>query len=724
VSQPVPQTKSGFGDAMGAFGILGVLALMVLPLPAAALDLLLATSLCLTVTIFLMAVYVERALEFSSFPSMLLMITLFRLALSVASTRIILLHGGDGTHAAGKVIQAFGQFAVGGNFVVGAVVFLILVIVNFVVITKGADRISEVAARFTLDSMPGKQMAIDADLGAGLINETQARERRREVEKEAEFHGAMDGASKFVRGDAVAGLLIVGINIVGGMIVGIAQHGMSAGDAAKTYTILSIGDGLVTQLPALLVSTGAALLTTRDSSGTSLTQTLGNQLMSRSKPLGLAGGMLCVLGIIPGMPHLPLLAIGGVALGLSRRASKQIAASGARPGGARALPAQGHAGAAGAAAAGKDAASDAPAAQKAEIESLLPIELLSLDVGLELLPLVDASRGGELLTRVASLRKQMALELGFIVPPVHVRDDLRMRPNAYRVQISGARVAQGEIRVGKLLAIDPSGRATASLQGESVKEPTFGLPAKWIAAADRARAEAAGCTVVDASAVIATHLTEIVRRNAQELLGRREAQELLEVAGKTHSKVVEELIPHMMQLGDLMKVLRNLLTEGVSIRDTRTILETLADNATAIKDPGELTELVRQRLARQLTLSHAADSGELKAMVLDPRCEDIFRPGSRADAQLLTKATAALEDGARRSAERDEPAVVVVAPDIRRAVSAVASRHVPGLAVLSYREIDPSIPFVTREVIGGGLRPPLAGPAHVTAPQIQKEQRT
>ncbi len=709
--RPAGTSTGSFGDAMGAFGILGVLALTVLPVPPGLLDFLLAASLCLSVTIFLMAVYVERALEFSSFPSLLLIVTLFRLALNVASTRIILLHGNDGTHSAGRVIEAFGQFALGGNFVVGGVVFLILVIVNFVVITKGAERISEVAARFTLDSMPGKQMAIDADMGAGLITEAQARERRRDIEREAEFHGAMDGASKFVRGDAIAGILIVAINIVGGMIIGVAQHGMSAGDAAKTYTMLSIGDGLVTQLPALLVSTGAALLTTRESSGNSLTQSLGAQLMARSRPLGLAGGVLILLGIIPGMPHLPFLALGGVATFLALRSSR--ASSGKS--GARQLPASSLAGSPGASAAQREQAADAPAAQKSEIEQLLPIELLSLDVGLELLPLVDASRGGELLTRVASLRKQMALELGFIVPPVHVRDDLRMRPNAYRVQISGARIAQGEVRVGKLLAIDPSGKASAGLVGEQVKEPTFGLPARWIAPADRARAEAAGCTVVDASAVIATHLTEVVRRNAQELLGRREAQELLEVASKQHSKVVEELIPHLMSLGDLIKVLRNLLAEGVSIRDTRTILETLADNAQTIKDPNELTEQVRQRLSRQLTLGHATDSGELRAMVLDPRAEDIFRPGSRADAPLLTRATAALEEGARRASDRDEPPVLVVAPDIRRAVSAVAQRHVPGLAVLSYREIDPSVPFVTREVIGQGLRPAMVP---------QKELRT
>ncbi|HKA86163.1 MAG TPA: flagellar biosynthesis protein FlhA [Haliangiales bacterium] len=670
------------GDAAGGLLVVGVLALAVVPLPAAALDLLLAASLCLSVLVFLVAVYVERPLEFSAFPSVLLLATLFRLSLNIASTRIILLHGGDGGHAAGKVIQAFGEFAVGGNFVVGAVVFLILVIVNFIVITKGADRISEVAARFTLDSMPGKQMAIDADLGAGLINEKEARERRRAIEHEAEFHGAMDGASKFVRGDAVAGLLIVGINIVGGIIIGVAQAGLSIGDAAHTFSILSIGDGLVSQIPALLISTGSALLVTRDSSGKALAPSLGAQLFSRPRPAGLAAAVLGGLALVPGMPHVAFLALAGATGAIALRARRHAAAAPTRHAGE---PARG------------DKPADGPNAQKAEIESLLPIELLSLDVGLDLLPLVDGARNGELLGRIGSLRKQMALELGFIVPPVHVRDDLRLRPTNYKVLISGAKVAGGEVRMGKLLAIDPAGRAIAALPGDAVKEPTFGLPAKWIVPGDRGRAEAAGATVVDPSAVVATHLTEVVRRHAAELLGRRETQELLDVAAKQNAKVVEELIPHLMSTGDVIKVLRNLLAEGVSIRDARTILETLADHAALVKDPGELTELARQRLGRQITLQHVNEAGELRALVLDPRAEDTFR--GRPDAGALTRITAALEEAARRATAEDQPALIVCAPDVRRAVAAVALRHVPGLTILSYREVDPAVPLVTRGVV-------------------------
>jgi flagellar biosynthesis protein FlhA len=667
------------GDAAGGIIVIGVLALAVVPLPAAALDMLLAASLCLSVLVFLVAVYVERPLDFSAFPSVLLMATLFRLSLNLASTRIILLHGGDGGHAAGKVIQAFGEFAVGGNFVVGAVVFLILVIVNFIVITKGADRISEVAARFTLDSMPGKQMAIDADLGAGLINEKEARERRRAIEQEAEFHGAMDGASKFVRGDAIAGLLIVGINIVGGIIIGVAQAGLSIGDAAHTFSILSIGDGLVSQIPALLISTGSALLVTRDSSGNALAQSLGKQLFSRPRPAGIAAAVLGGLAVIPGMPHLAFAALAGLTGTIALRARRTADRT------ARAHEPT------------RDKPTEGPQAQKAEIESLLPIELLSLDVGLDLLPLVDGARNGELLGRIGSLRKQMALELGFIVPPVHVRDDLRLRPTSYKVLISGAKVASGEVRMGKLLAIDPAGRAIAGLAGDAVKEPTFGLPAKWIVAADRARAEAAGATVVDPSAVVATHLTEVVRRHAAELLGRRETQELLDVAAKQNAKVVEELIPHLMSTGDVIKVLRNLLAEGVSIRDARTILETLADHAALVKDPGELTELCRQRLGRQITLQHVNESGELRALVLDPRAEDVFR--GRPDAGALTRLTAALEEAARRATAEDQPALIVCAPDVRRAIAAVALRHVPGLTILSYREVDPAVPLITRGVV-------------------------
>lgn len=670
-------------DLTMAVAVIGMLALTVVPLPAPLLDFLLGLSLCMAVLSFLVAFYVDRPLDFSAFPTFLLFVTLFRLSLNVASTRLILLHGAEGTDSAGGVIRAFGQFAVGGNFVVGAVVFLILVIVNFIVITKGAERISEVAARFTLDSMPGKQMAIDADLGAGLITEVDAKHRRREIEAEADFHGSMDGASKFVRGDAIAGLMITGINIIGGMVIGVAQNDMSAGDAATTYTVLSIGDGLVSQIPALLVSTGAALLITRKADG-AIGDALGKQLLSRRRPIAIAAGVLFVVGLLPGMPHFEFLALaGGVGFVSVMAAKKERAAAGGVKG-------------------AKDApmrpSSDAET-QRVEIESLLPVDLLAIDVGLDLLGMVDSDRGGELLSRIASLRKQLATELGVIVPPVHVRDDLRLRPGAYKVIISGVEVASGEVKASKLLAIDPSGQGTNSLQGELVKEPTFGLPAKWIVQAERTRAEASGCTVVDASAVIATHLTEIIRRHSGELLGRAEAQELIDVAARDYSRVVEELIPHLMALGDVIKVLRNLLNEGVSVRDMRTILETLADEAGLIKDPDELTELVRQRLSRRISRANTTENDELKAMVLDPRAEAIFRGTGVKDPRALSDLTAMIEAHTRRAIERDEPPVLVVAPEIRRTVSAVAARHIPGLVVLSYREIDASIPFVTSSVI-------------------------
>ena len=682
--------KGSRADLIIAVGLVGIMALTIVPLPPALLDVLLAFSLCAAILTFLVAFYVERPLDFSAFPSLLLFVTLLRLSLNVASTRLILTHGDQGTRAAGGIIHAFGDFAVGNNFVVGAVVFLILVIVNFIVITKGAERISEVSARFTLDSMPGKQMAIDADLGAGLINDKEARARRKQIEQEADFHGAMDGASKFVRGDAVAGLLIVAINIVGGMIIGIVQKGMSAGDAAHAYTTLSIGDGLVTQLPALLVSTGAALLITR-SGDEQLGAAIGAQLFSRPRPIKLAAGILLLVGLLPGMPHLIFIGLAGLAFVGAQRAARAQARQTGEPGSAMVPSTPGAA----------PLSRHDPEAQKADIEAALPVELLSLDVGLDLLPLVDASKSGEILSRVADLRKHIALELGLIVPPVHVRDDLRLRPGGYRISISGVTVAEGEIRAGRLMAIDATGRAIAALPGEGAREPVFGLPAKWIGASERSRAEAAGCTVVDASSVVATHVTEVIRRHAGDLLGRREVQELLDLAGKHYSKVVEELIPHLMSLGDVIKVLRSLLRENVSIRDLRTILEALADHAGPVKDPVELTELVRQRLARRITRQNLTDAGQLRALVLSPRAEELFRESGTRNARALSKLTGEIEDHTRRAVESDVPAVLVVAPDIRRTVAAVAQRHVPGLTVLSYREVDPSVPFVTHSVIGG-----------------------
>jgi flagellar biosynthesis protein FlhA len=693
VSAAVAVDRAGGGqaNALSAVVVLGILAITIVPLPPTLLDVLLACSICLSVLLFMVALYVEKPVEFSAFPSLLLLATLLRLSLNVATTRLILLHGGEGADAAGSVVRAFGEFAVGGNFVVGAVVFLILVVVNFIVITKGSERISEVAARFTLDSMPGKQMAIDADLGAGLINEGEARARRKAIEEEAEFHGAMDGASKFVRGDAIAGLVITAINIVGGFLVGLLSFNMSLRDSAATFTILSIGDGLVTQIPALLVSTGAALLTTRGAATGDFGGAISKQLLSNHRPLSIAAIAVACLALLPGMPHASLLMLSAGIGFAARGASKPKAARNTK--GGRPVPATG------AAAALEAAKAHDPAAQKAELEAMLPVELLTVEVGLDLLPLVDANKNGELLARIAGLRKQVALELGMIVPPIHVRDDLRMKPGAYRVLISGVRVAQGEIRVGKLLAIDPSGDALRNVPGEAVREPTFGLPARWVSPADRTRAEAAGATVVDPSAVVATHLTELIRRHAHELLGRKEAQELVELAAKQNAKVVEELVPALLPLGEVIKVLRGLLSEGVSVRDIRTILETLADHAAQVKDPDQLTELVRQRLARQITHAHVGETGELRAMVLDPRVEDVFRSGGRGDPQALSRAAHALEDAAKKAAERDEPPVVVVAPDVRRAVAQVALRHAPGLSVLSYREVDPGVPFVTQGIV-------------------------
>lgn len=691
------------GDATGAVLMVGVLALAVLPLPPMMLDLLMSASLTISLLIFLVAMYVEKPLDFSSFPSLLVLVTLFRLSLNVASTRNILLHGGEGLDAAGQVIAAFGEFVVGGNFVVGAVVFLILVLVNFIVITKGADRISEVGARFTLDSMPGKQMAIDSDLVAGLIDEKTARKRREEVQAHAEFHGAMDGASKFVRGDAIAGLIIVAINVIAGIIVGVMQHDLSLLESAQTFSILSIGDGLVSQLPALLVSTGAALLVTRDSSESGgMMSSLSSQLIERPKAAWASSAVLGILGVVPGMPHLPLLAMAGVAAGVGYYGDQKL--KGGKPtAGSKVIDAK------------KKAALDRkrltdPEAQKQEIAEVLPVDLVAMELGLQLLPLADLDRDGELLGRIAGVRKQMAKELGFIVPPVSIRDDVAAKPSSYKLMISGVKVAEGEIRVGRMLAIDPSGQATANLPGAMVREPTFGLPAKWIAPGQRTTAEAAGCTVVDASSVIATHLTEVVRNHASELLGRKEAQELIDLAAKRNSKVVEELIPHLLSLGQVIQVLRSLLSEGVSLRDTRTILETLADHAAQTKDVHELTELVRQRLSRRITEQFVDAYGRLRAMVLEPRAEELLRRGPRGgDAAALTRLTQTLGDAAELAAQRDEPPVLIVAPDVRRTAAAIAQRHVRGLRVISYREVDPSVPLsATRVIDTDGVRMPEA----------------
>jgi flagellar biosynthesis protein FlhA len=676
--------KSANGQWIMAAALVGMLAVALAPLPATLFDLLIGISLCVSALTFLVAFYVEKPTDFSSFPSLLLFNTLFRLALNVASTRLILT--GTDDHAAGAVIAAFGRFVIRGNFVVGAVIFLILVIVNFIVITKGAERISEVSARFTLDSMPGKQMAIDADLGAGLITDKEAKARRLNIQREADFHGAMDGASKFVRGDAIAGLIVLAINVIAGIIIGVAQKGMSLGHAAQTYTVLSIGDGLVAQIPALLVSTGSALLTTR-SDDARLGEALTGQMLTRKRPLMVVAALLAAIGLLPGMPHILFLGLGGVAAWASKRAKD----------GGNSLESADTANPLARATEPKNVSDEKT--QRGEIEAALPVELLALEVGLDLLNMVDAARGGELLKRIATLRKQLASELGILVPAVHIRDDLRMRPGCYRMLLSGVVIAEGEVHVHRVLAIDPTGTATKNLPGEATTEPTFGLPAKWLAQGERARAEAAGCTVVDSAAVIATHLTELIRRNAHDLLGRREVQELLDIVSKQNAKVVEELIPTLLPMGTVIQVLRKLLGEGVSIRDLRSILEALADHAPATKNPDDLVEMVRQRLARRLTRNQLSLDGSLRPLVLDPRAEQMLREGGVKHTRALSRLTEDLVNRSRDLAMKDEPPVLVVAPDLRRTVAGIAQRHVPGLVVMSYREVDPTVPFVTRGVV-------------------------
>ncbi|HXJ35886.1 MAG TPA: flagellar biosynthesis protein FlhA [Candidatus Eisenbacteria bacterium] len=597
---PAPKGRSvALGELVVPLALVSVVLIMVIPLPAVLLDLLLAVSISIALIILMVGMYTQQPLEFSTFPSVLLVVTLFRLALNVASTRMILLYGHEGPAAAGHVIQAFGNFVVGGSYAVGIVVFLILVIINFAVITKGAGRIAEVAARFTLDAMPGKQLAIDADLNSGLITEKDARARRRTIEAEADFYGAMDGASKFVRGDAIAGLVITAINIVGGFVIGVGQHGVDWQTAAQSYTVLTIGDGLVSQLPALLISTAAGIIVTRAASGSDLGTEVAGQLLTSPRVLWLVTGILGFLSLVPGLPFLPFVALAGTTGALA-------AAGGVAP----SAPAEPEGARGGAA----TSAEDRP-------EALLALDLMELEVGFELVPLVDAvtghvpDGGGDLIERIRTTRRQLALEMGFIVPPIHIRDNLQLKPSAYSILVKGIEVARGELRMGSLLAINP-GTVETPVTGVATREPAFGLDALWVASQDRERAQLAGYTVVDPGTVVITHLTEVIRRHAWELLGRQEVQGLLDQVAKTRPKVVEELVPQLLPVGGVQKVLQNLLREGVSIRDLATILEAVADHAGRTKDPDALTEYARQALGRSITQKLVGPDGTLALVTL------------------------------------------------------------------------------------------------------------
>jgi len=656
--------------------VMVVLAMMVLPLPAFLLDIFFTFNITLSIMILLAVIYVRRALEFATFPTVLLGATLLRLGLNVASTRIVLINGHTGSHAAGHVIAAFGEFVVGGNYAVGMVVFTVLVIINFVVITKGAGRISEVSARFTLDAMPGRQMAIDADLNAGIITQAEAIVRRQEVREEADFYGAMDGASKFVRGDAIAGILIVFINLFGGTIIGAAQHGMSLADAGRTYALLTIGDGLVAQIPALLLSVAVAILVTRVSRPHDMSQQIMNQVLGQPKALGVTSGILTLLGIIPGMPNLVFLSMATVcafgAYFLSKRKASEKAAA-AVPAPVVKVPSE-H--------------------RELSLDDVEPVDLIGLEVGYRLIPLVDRNQGGELMGRIKGVRKKLSEELGFLVQAVHIRDNLELGPNSYRITVLGAPVGESEVFPDRELAINP-GQVSGTLPGSATKDPAFGLEAVWIEKSRHEQAQALGFTVVDASSVIATHLSHLLQGHAHELLGHEEVQQLLNRLGKSAPKLIEDLVPKMLPMSVVVKVLQYLLLERVPIRNLRTICETLAEFAPKTQDPVALVAAVRVALGRSIVQNVGGLRQELPVITLDPALEQTLQDsmGSGADSSpgfepgLADRIQTVLADSARRQEAAGEPAVLLVAPKIRPWIARLMRHSTPTLSVLAYNEI-------------------------------------
>ncbi|QHE94565.1 flagellar biosynthesis protein FlhA [Pandoraea fibrosis] len=669
--------------------IIMILGMMILPLPPFILDLLFTFNIALAVMVLLVSMYTQKPLDFAAFPSVLLFSTLLRLSLNVASTRVVLLEGHTGPDAAGKVIEAFGHFLVGGNYAVGIVVFIILVVINFMVITKGAGRIAEVGARFTLDAMPGKQMAIDADLNAGLIGEEEARKRRSVIAQEADFYGSMDGASKFVRGDAVAGLLIMVINIVGGLIVGVVQHGLDIGLAAKNYTLLTIGDGLVAQIPALVISTAAGVVVSRVATDEDVGQQVVSQLFSNPRVLGITAAILGLMGLIPGMPHFAFLLL---AIGLGALARWQFRkAEAAKQQATRPTP----------------VASTAPAeVAEASWDDVALVDPLGLEVGYRLIPLVDRNQDGELLKRIKGIRKKFAQEIGFLAPVVHIRDNLELRPNQYRITLKGVIIGEGEAYPGQLLAIDP-GQVSAPLQGTPTRDPAFGLPATWIDVGQRDQAQAYGYTVVDAGTVVATHLNHLINAHSHELLGRQEVQQLIERIGKDAPKLIEDLVPKTVALTTLQKVLQNLLEERVPIRDMRTIIDTIAEHGARVQDPYDLTALVRLALGRAITQSVFPGSGDLEVVGLDANLERILTQalsaggGTGLEPGLADTLLRETQAAVARQERQGLPPVLLVQHPLRSLLSRFLRRSLPQLKVLSYAEVPDTRNVKMTALIGG-----------------------
>ena len=652
--------------------IIMILAMMILPLPTLLLDMLFTFNIAVAMLVLLVTVYTVKPLDFAAFPSVLLLTTLMRLSLNVASTRVVLMHGHTGPEAAGKVIESFGHFVVGGNFAVGLVVFVVLVVINFVVITKGAGRIAEVSARFTLDAMPGKQMAIDADLNAGLIGEAEARKRRAEVTQEAEFYGSMDGASKFVRGDAIAGILILVINIIGGLGIGLIAHDLPIAQAAKNYVLLAIGDGLVAQIPALVISTAAALIVTRVGKEQDVGTQLSTQLFSIPNALLITAGVMLMLGLIPGMPHLPFLLLGaGVgAFGWHLRKARATAAV------------------------TQPAEVDAPKPtenQEASWDDIAPVDMLALEVGYRLIPLVDTRQDGDLLKRIRAIRKRFAQDAGFLPAQVHIRDNLELKPNGYRVLLKGVVVGEGESVHSMYLAIDP-GQATMALPGTKTKDPAFGLPAVWIEAGQREQAQLAGYTVVDASTVVATHINQLLQTHAASLLGREEVQSLLDHFGKHAAKLIEDLVPKLIPIATLQKVLQNLLEEGVGIRDLRTILESLAEHAPRTQDAAELTARVRVALGAAITQQQFGAVNELPVMMFDPELEKLLAQAANGghfalEPGLADTLTREVQQAVQAQERRGEPTVLLAPDTLRVALARLLRRTLPQLRILAHSEI-------------------------------------
>jgi len=662
-----------------------MLGMMMLPLPPFMLDLLFTFNIALSLVILLATMYVMRPLELASFPTVVLFATLLRLALNIASTRVVLLHGHNGPGAAGKVIEAFAEFVIGGNFAVGFVVFAILTIINFVVVTKGATRVSEVTARFTLDAMPGKQMAIDADLNAGLLTQEQARERRQEVREEADFYGSMDGASKFVRGDATAGILILVINMLGGFFIGMFQHGLSAGEAARTYTLLTIGDGLVAQVPGLMLSIATAVIVTRVSKSQEMGKQVFGQLFSQPKALAVAAAVLGTMGLIPGMPNIPFLLLAGIAgFGAWKLQQRKL------------MPAGAAAGTPGAPGTELAALETAPPAERLELswEDVAQVDTVGLEVGYRLIPLVDKAQGGELMARIKSVRRKLSQELGFLVPSVHIRDNLDLAPHGYRISLMGVPMGEAEIHTERMLAIDP-GRVHGTINGIATRDPAFGLDAVWIEPGLREHAQTLGYTVVDPATVIATHLSHILQNHAHELIGHQDVQQLLDRLAQQTPKLVEDLVPKRLSLGAVVKVLQNLLAERVPIRNFRGIVESLAENAGQSQDPGVLAAAVRVGLGRQIVQEIAGLGTEVPVITLAPELEQILLQslqgggpaGAAVEPGLADRLQKNVADAARRQEAAGEPAVLLVSPALRPWLSRFTRHVAQNLHVLAYNEV-------------------------------------